>query len=398
MPPLSTDPAVEPSIAATRERLRAQMPVVEKWAYFDHAAVAPLSGPARDALAAWASQAAADGDTPWLTWDAQVEKTRKRAAGLINASPDEIALVPSTTAGINLVAEGLDWREGDNVVVLADEFPSNLYPWMQQASRGVETRTVNTDLGRIDLDELRNACDDRTRIVSVSWVGYASGYRQPLETIAEIAHNAGALFFLDAIQGLGIHSLDVADTPIDFLAADGHKWMLGPEGAGIAYIRQEHLERLRPLGVGWNSVANSANFGHVELDLKQSAARYEGGSANMPGMHALGASLELLSAQPTADIAAAILDITDYLCERLASAGAMVASHREAEPSGHDPRSGIVSAELPGQDPIAVRKRLLEAGVVTSVRGGRLRMAPHAYTSYEEVDRLIDSLGTASPD
>lgn len=374
------------------------MPVTQKWAYFDHAAVGPLSGPARDALTAWAAEAAADGDTPWLTWDRQVQTTRSRAAGLINASTDEIALVPSTTAGINLVAEGLDWRDGDNVVVLADEFPSNLYPWMQQASRGVETRTVPTNLGRVDLDALREACDDRTRIVSVSWVGYASGYRQPLEAIADIAHRAGgskgpgALFFLDAIQGLGVYPLDVAQTPIDFLAADGHKWMLGPEGAGVTYIRQEHLERLRPLGIGWNSVANAANFGHVELNLKASAARYEGGSANMPGMHALGASLELLTQQPTADLTGAILDITDYLCERLASAGAVVASHRGKEPSGHDPRSAIVVADLPDADPVAVRSRLLEAGVVTSVRGGRLRMAPHGYTSYEEVDRLIDGL------
>lgn len=385
-------------IDTTRTRLRAQMPVTQKWAYFDHAAVAPLSGPARDALAAWAAEASAEGDTPWLTWDAQVEATRKLAAVLINASTDEIALMPSTTAGINLVAEGLDWRDGDNVVVLADEFPSNLYPWMQQASRGVETRTVPTDLGRIDLDQLREACDERTRIVSVSWVGYASGYRQPLEAIADIAHAKGALFFLDAIQGLGVYPLDVAQTPVDFLAGDGHKWMLGPEGAGFAYIRQDHLERLRPLGIGWNSVANAANFGHVELNLKASAARYEGGSANMPGMHALGASLDLLTQQPTADITASILNITDYLCERLASAGAVVASHREPEPSGHDPRSAIVSAELPGADPVAVRSRLLEAGVVTSVRGGRLRMAPHGYTSYEEVDRLIDGLDGSSPD
>jgi cysteine desulfurase/selenocysteine lyase len=366
------------------------MPVTAKWAYFDHAAVAPLSGPARDRLTAWAAEAALEGDTNWLAWDRGVETTRRTAATLIGATPEEIALVPSTTAGITLVAEGLDWRDGDNVVVLADEFPSNLYPWMQQAWRGVETRTVPTERGRVDFDQLRAACDSRTRIVSVSWVAYASGYRQPLDVIAGIAHSAGALFFLDAIQAMGVFPLDVSQTAIDFLAADGHKWMLGPEGAGFAYIRAEHLDKLRPLGVGWHSVKASGDFGRIALDLKTSAARYEGGSSNMPGHLALGASLELLSAQPTADVAAAVLDVTDYLCERLASIGVTVASHRDLEPSGHDPRSGIVVADL--ADPTDARQRLLDGGCVTSVRGGRLRMSPHGYTSYEDVDRLIEVL------
>jgi len=311
---------------------------------------------------------------------------------MIGAGDDEIALVPSTTAGINLVAEGLDWRDGDNVVVLADEFPSNLYPWMQQAWRGVETRTVPTDRGRIDYDRLREACDGHTRILSASWVGYATGYRQPLEKLAAIAHEAGALFFLDAIQGLSVFPLDVSQTPVDFLAADGHKWMLGPEGAGVAYIRREHLQRLRPLGVGWNSVVSAGDYSKHDLDYKPSAARYEGGTANTPGQLALGASLAMLTAEPAGAVAAAVLDITDYLCERLAEAGATVTTRRDPEPDGHDPRSGIVAADPGGEEPMAVRKRLLEAGVVTSVRGGRLRMAPHAYTSYEDVDRLIEAL------
>lgn len=368
------------------------MPVTERWAYFDHSAVAPLSDPARKVLTDWANEAALEGDTKWLEWDARVQESRRLASQLINADTKEIALVRSTTEGINFVAEGLDWNEGDNVVVPADEFPSNLYPWMQQAYRGVETRMVPTDNGRLDPDVLRQACDERTRVVSVSWVGYASGYRQNLNTIAEIAHSKGALFFLDAIQGLGVYPLDVTQTPIDFLAADGHKWMLGPEGAGVAYIRQEHLERLRPFGVGWNSVVGAANFGEVKLNYKKNAGRYEGGTTNMVGQLAFGASLGLLMQQPTADIQTAVLNITDYLCERLTEIEATIISQREREPCGHDPRSGIVSADLPGVDPAEARRRLLDAGVVTSVRGGHLRMAPHAYTSYEEVDRLIDVL------
>ncbi len=398
MPPLLPPHVSADQIRQARSTLRAEMPVTAKWAYLDHAAVAPLSGPAARAIERWTQAAVTEGDTVWLEWEKQVEATRRHAATLIGAHKDEIALMPSTTAGINLVAEGLDWQRGDNVVVLADEFPSNLYPWMQQASRGVETRLLPTDVGRVDLDALREKCDDRTRVVSVSWVGYDSGYRQNLSAIADIAHacganrGRGAWFFLDAIQGLGVYPLDVTQTPIDFLAADGHKWLLGPEGAGIAYIRRERLEELRPLGIGWNSVVGCHNFGKIDLTLKPSAGRYEGGSANMPGMHALGASLELLMRQPIAHLEAALLDVTDYLCERLHSIGTEVASHRTAEPTGHDPRSGIVVATPQGVTPETARDRCYAAGVAVSCRGGRLRMSPHAYTSHGEVDRLVDAI------
>ena len=198
----------------TPEQMRAQMPIAGKVAYFDHAAVGPLSGPAAEAIGLWLRQAAEAGDTVWLDWAAQVKAARRNAAALIGADEDEIALVPNTTAGINFVAEGLDWRPGDNVVILAGEYPSNAYPWIHQQDRGVETRMVETDRGRPDLAKLREACDERTRVVSVSWVSFSTGYRlDPERRSPKIAHAAGALFFLDAIQGLGVFPLDVSQTP-----------------------------------------------------------------------------------------------------------------------------------------------------------------------------------------
>src|SRR5260370_26745993 len=159
-----------------------------------------------------------------------------------------------------MVAEGFPWQKGDNVVTLADEYPANQYPWMNQAYRGVETRRIPTDQGRVDLDRLAAACDQRTRMVSISWVGYASGWRNDLDRVAEIAHRVGALFFLDAIQGLGAFPLEVGNVAIDFLSADGHKWMLGPEGAGIFFIRRQHLEKLHLIGVGAGSVMHATDF------------------------------------------------------------------------------------------------------------------------------------------
>lgn len=370
---------------------RRQMPITRRWAYFDHAAVSPIPQPARTALVDWAEQASTEGDTRSAAWSRRLEEVRQLAARMIGAKPDEIALVRNTTEGINLVAEGFPWQAGDNVVTLADEFPSNQYPWMQLVDRGVETRRVPTEDGRVDLDRLAAACDQRTRIVTVSWVSYSSGWRNDVDRLAQVAHGCGALLFLDAIQGLGAFPLDVRCTPVDFLAADGHKWMLGPEGAGIFFARREHLGLLRPIGIGWNSVVHAHDFSRIELILKDSAARYEGGSPNTAGMIALGASLRLLAQFGPDALAMRILEITDLACERLAEIGAVVRSDRRPE---H--KSGIVLFELPEADPQAIRQHCLEQGVVLSCRAGRLRISPHAYNNPADVDRLIGALRSAT--
>ncbi len=369
------------------EAFRRQMPAADAWAYLDHAAVAPLSGPAQQALTDWAADAAANGSANYPQWSRRVEHLRTLAAALIDALPEEIALVGNTTAGINFVAEGFPWQPGDNVVIPADEFPSNQYPWLHLADRGVEARRVHADGGPVDLDRLAAACDGRTRIVSVSWVSFASGWRQDLDRLAEMVHSRGALLFLDAIQGLGVFPISVRNTPIDFLAADGHKWLLGPEGAGVFFARREHLNLLRPMGVGWNSVRNEHDFSHIELILKDTAARYEGGSQNIAGLLALAASVELLGRFGTEAISRRVFELTDLACRRLAEVGAVIRSDRSAE---H--RSGIVSFELPGRDPHALRDRCVERKVLLSCRGGRLRISPHAYNNAEDIERLIEAI------
>jgi selenocysteine lyase/cysteine desulfurase len=367
--------------------LRSQMPIAERWAYFDHAAVAPLPNPAAKLLADWASDAAANGAANWNNWRDRAEHARHLAAQSIGASPAEIALVPNTTIGLSLVAEGLNWRPGDNVVVPTSDFPSNQYPWMNLASRGVEVRRIECNRERLEPHVVAAACDQRTRAVTVSWVGYATGWRADLDALAEVAHGCGATLVVDGIQGLGVNPLDVSRTPIDFLAADGHKWLLGPEGAGVLYIRHDWLERLRPWGVGWNSVRNSGDFSHIEMDWKPSAARYEGGSLNLAGFGALAASLDLLAAHGPARIAARLIEYTDELCGRLAAVGAVVASDRRPEHA-----SAIVSFEWPGESPVAVRKRCLAADVVVNCRGGRIRVSPHAYNDEQDMNRLLAAL------
>ena len=373
------------------QRFRGQMPITRRFAYLDHAATAPISGPAREAVQAWSRQAAELGDTVWPEWEERANRVRRTVARLIGAAAEEVALVPNTSAGVNLVAEGFPWREGDNVVTLANEFPSNLYPWMNLAARGVETRRVPVDDGRVDLDRIADACDARTRIVSVSWVGYATGWRMDLEALVGQAHERGSLVFLDAIQGLGVFPIHVHQVGVDFLAADGHKWLLGPEGAGIFYLRREHLALLRPLSVGWNSVVQAHDFGRIELNLRPDASRYEGGSRNMVGHLALGASLDLLAelglSSDQSPIADRVLALADEAAARLESIGAVIKSCRLP-----GQRSGILAFELPGRNPVEVRRRCLQAGVVLSVRGGNLRISPHAYNDETDLDRLVDSL------
>jgi cysteine desulfurase/selenocysteine lyase len=381
------------SVNETRDRLRALMPAAKRFAYFDHAAMSPLPRPTAEAFKKWLKQAVEIGAPVWGEWVKSIERMRATAARMIRAHSDEIALVANTTAGISLIAEGFDWKPGDNVVTLADEFPSNVYPWMNLASRGVETRRVPIDVsGRLDLERLAEACDERTRIVTVSWVGFATGYRHDVARIVEIAHERGALMFLDAIQGLGVFPLDVNELGIDFMAADGHKWLLGPEGAGIAYIRRKNLNRLRPIGPGWHSVIPGQDYTHIELNLRDAAARYEGGSQNNAGFLALGASLDLLDELGADNLADAVINITETACERLARIGAKIVSDRRMDHRNGQQRSGIVAFELPRRDPMAMKKHAKRRDVIFGCRAGRLRISPHAYNNEEDLDRLVEAL------
>ncbi len=370
------------------DSFRQQMPVTHQWAYLDHAAVGPLTQPAGRAVAHWTQQAMEQGDTVWPEWARGVEQTRARLAAILGADSRQIALIPSTTAGLALVAEGFPWRAGDNVVVPENEFPSNLYPWWNLQDRGVGTRTVTVEQGRLEIDRILDCCDERTRLVSTSWVGYASGWRIDVARLATALHERGIFLVLDAIQGLGVFPLNVRTCNVDFLAADGHKWMLGPEGAGVFYVRDELLSMLRPTIVGWHSVVESQSFDRPELRLRPTAARFEGGTQNMVGFLALGASVELLAQQGLASeqsrIAERVLSIVDHARERIVEAGGQLLFD---PPPEH--RSGILTFSWPGHEPSEIRKACLQAGVALSCRGGGLRISLHAYNDRSDIDRLL---------
>jgi selenocysteine lyase/cysteine desulfurase len=366
---------------------RAEFPVAERWAYFDHAAVCPLPRRARDRLASWADDQMAQGVVGWPKWESKVEEVRRVAARLIGAESEEIAFVANTTHGIGLVAEGFPWKVGDSVVTAAEEYPSNLYPWMNLAGRGVALRTVPTRAGRIWVDDIAAAIDATTRLLTISHVEFASGFRNELDALGALCRARNVAFFVDAIQGLGPHVIDVSKTPIDFLAADGHKWLLGPEGAGILFVRREWIDRLRPLGVGWHSVVSSYNAPTVTLHLKSSAQRWEGGSFNVPGIQALGGSLELLTEIGPDRVSARILDRADSVREIARRAGwSIVGSQRPEDVSG------IVALEAEGIDTASVVRKARERGVVLAHRRGRVRVSPHVYNNDDDLGRLAEAL------
>jgi cysteine desulfurase / selenocysteine lyase len=361
-----------------------QFPVVRNWAYFDHAAVAPLPRRSGEVLREWALDQEQNGVVGWLDQERRLEATRDRVAGLINADRDEIAFINSTTQGIGLIAEGYPWRPGDNVVTADDEYPSNLLPWMNLASRGVEVRQVPGREGRIRPEDLVAAFDRSTRVLAISHVEFATGFRNDLDALAEICQARGVALFVDAIQGLGPHRIDVRRTPIDFLAADGHKWLLGPEGAGFLFVNREWIDRLRPIGVGAHSVIGSYNAPRVELKLKPNAQRWEGGSFSMPGLLTFGASVGLFHEWGLEAVSRRIVERADAVRELAASAGWTVyGSPREAD------RSAIVVLERVGVDPAAAAAELRRTrGLVVACRRGRLRISPHVYNNHEDLERL----------
>ncbi|QEH33916.1 putative cysteine desulfurase [Aquisphaera giovannonii] len=364
-----------------------EFPVTRGWVYLDHAAVSPLPRRSGDVVRAWLEDQQGHGVVRWPEWGKKLEAARDAAARLIGADRAEIAFVNSTTQGIGLVAEGFPWRDGDNVVVPAEEYPSNVYPWMNLADRGVSVRLVPGRDGRIWPEDLAAAMDARTRVLAVSHVEFASGFRNDLDLLCELCHGRGVALFVDAIQGLGPLTLDVRKTPVDFLAADGHKWLLGPEGAGILHVRRDWIERLRPLGVGWHSVIGTFDAPELDFRLKPTAERWEGGSFNMPGIQGLGASLGLILEIGPEAVSARILDRAAAVRELAAGAGwRVVGSPRPGDVAG------IVAIEQDGVDPAAAASAFREAGIVVSARRGRLRVSPHIYNDDDDLDRLRAAL------
>ena len=366
---------------------REQFPVTKKYIYLNHAGVSPLSLRVRAAMQDFLNDATDNGAVNTATWTTTAEACRRSAAQLINADTSEIAFMKNTTQGLIIAANGIDWRRGDNVVTTAVEFPANVYPWWNLKERyGVEMRMVQERQGQILTEEIEAAVDARTRAVTISHVEFASGFRNDIAAIGKICRGKGIWFVVDAIQSLGVIDLDVKGCNIDILAADGHKWLLAPEGAAIFYCAKEKQDRLINTNIGWASVVNPRDFLNYDFTPKPDATRFEEGSYNSVGLHGLRAAIELLLEIGIVRIEARVLNLTKRLIEGLQSKG-----YRVITPNIESKRSGIVVFESDRFSANELCNRLQRENVIGAERGG-VRLSPHFYNSEAEIDCALELL------
>jgi len=369
--------------------IRSQFATTETFAYLNSAAVAP---PPRTAIAAVLSQLEDAGVYAGLRFGAWVD-TKKRCrtlmAGILGVRDEQLAFMRNTSDGFSTIANGIEWRTGDNIVSFADEFPANFYAWRNVRDRhGVELRFAPERDGRIDLDELISLIDSNTRLVTISSVQFASGFRSDLARIAEAAHKVDALFCVDLIQGLGAHAYDLPALGVDAACGASHKWLCAPEGIGYIYLSDRAHERVSPTLVGWISMEDAWDFADREQNYKPNALAWETGTGPSALFYGLEASLKLLIDADLTKVEAYLDDLSNYLCEKIASKDYEIVSSR-----ANGERSAIVCIRHKGGlTPNEIAAQLEKENVLVSPRLDRIRIASHFFNNTEDIDRLAEAL------
>jgi selenocysteine lyase/cysteine desulfurase len=355
-------------------------PVTRNVVYFNHAAVGPLSVRAYEAMERFARDQRDFGALHWREWYAEYDRLREAAGRLLGADPRDVAILKNTSEGLSFVAEGLRWREGENVVTTALEFPSNWTPWKHVEHRGVEVRLAALPT----VEAIAPLIDERTRVVTVSSVAFHNGFTADLESIGELCAQRNVLFCVDAIQSVGVLPIDVRRAKIAFLAADGHKWMCGSEGCALFYVAAEHRDKLDVLENGWTNIERRGKFILAPTDLLPDARRFEAGSLNTNGVYGLRAAIGLLLEIGIETVSRHALAIAELLADGLESIGWTIASPRPTA-------SAIVAATPPGVERTLLQwhRYLEENGVVCAPREGLLRFSPHFYNDESEVQKIV---------
>lgn len=359
--------------------------------YLNHAAVSPWPRRTAEAVSRFAWKNAHQGARDYPAWTKTEQRLRERLARLVNApSPNDIALVKNTSEALSFVAQGLPWQLEDNVVSIAQEFPSNRMVWESLAQYGVRLRLLDLYTSADPEGDLLALCDARTRLLSVSAVQYARGLRMDLERIGEHCRAHGILFCVDAIQQIGALPFDVQAVDADFAAADGHKWMLGPEGLAAFYVREEIRERLRLTQFGWHMAEHLGDFDRTDWQPARSARRFEAGSPNMLGIHALEASLSLIEEIGMRAISESLASIMSIGIDLVRRYGFEMLSDQS-----QTRRSGILTFRVPGIDHGRLHRELMQRGVICAQRGGGIRFSPHFHTGPEDMEHAFALLKNA---
>lgn len=364
---------------------RELFPFLDKLTYFNHGSIAPISLSVRAAIDR-VNESQAMGTLGRSIWRGGVAPLRQKIADLIGSEAEEIALVRNTVEAISTVAAGIRWKPGDNVVCNDLEFPANVYPWWNlKEPFGVETKMVEGHNGRVSVDDIMAAVDSRTRLVTVSFVQFSNGFRTDLARLGALCRARGVYLHVDAIQGVGPLTVDVANEKIDFLSCGGHKWLLGPIGAGFLYIRRALIPELWACEPGHLGVKqNVTRYRDYTLTFRDTAEKFEGGVHNYAGVAGLSRSLDMFHEVGPARISARILELTDQLCE-----GIVMRGYRLLSPRGPGEKSGTVSFVHDSRPTSEIYLQIMDAGIHVTVSEGAVRVAPHFYNTTEEIDRLI---------
>jgi len=367
---------------------RDQFPIVDRWLSLNNAGIAPTALAAADAMRAQLDDAVLNGSASMPLRFQAMEQTRAKVARFMGADESEIAFVGNTSEGLAMVAEGLDWRQGDRILVPDCEFPTNVLPWLHLERLGVEVVRVRSDpdTESLSLGAFEEGLDrGRVRLVAASWVQWTRGWRLDLKGLADLCHRYDALLCADLIQGVGAIPLNLKETGVDFAAAGAQKWLVGPYGTGVFYVADGRLDLLNPTIVGWYGMDDIREGRWVKWH--PTAKRFEGGLANFAGVMGLGAAVDVLDRARVPAVWRHVQRLTSRLANGLRTLGADVTWFDDA---AH--RSGIVSFAFPGRDADELEQRLERAGALTTARVGRVRVSPHGYNSDAEIDRFLDIL------
>jgi len=369
-----------------------ELPIREHCLYLDHAAVCPLPHPVAEAMRQRISEQELSGYELHSTWRQHQLSCRHLGADLMGCAPDDITLIKSTSEGLSLIAQGLAWSSGDEVIVGDEEFAANVTPWLALAAKGVRIIRLPQPEGRVDPEVAKQYLSPATRVLAVSWVAFHTGWIAPLAQLGRFCHDNGTLLVVDAIQGLGVLPMAMTQLGVDAVVADGHKWLLGPEGIGLMATTPRLRQQLSPVMLGWRNVELSrADYFLEHLEPLQDGRRFEPGATNEVGVAGLAAALDMISTIGREEIQARVEILTRLLTRILLAHGWDVFSPG----SGH-PIAGIVAARHPNVEPKEVRRRLGERRVVCSVRQGYVRFSPHFYITKGELeafDKILEKVG-----
>lgn len=368
------------------DRYRSEFPITQRCVFMNHAAISPLSMRVVNTVETLFREFSYYGSEYYPKWAKRIEEIRRLFATLIHADPNEIAFVSNTSQGLSAIAEGLDWKEGDGVLIARPDFPANVYPWMNLERKGVKVHYFERNRGRFSIEEVDKALSPGTRLLSVSSVDFATGFLCDLEALGEFCRRKGLFLCVDAIQSLGLIPLDVKKYGIHFLASGGHKWLLSAMGCGGLFVSRDVDNRVHPVQVGWKSVVQEEEFFKIQFDLKPDALRFEPGTMNVAGIYALGAAIELLMEVDVEKAYAHVIALNDLLYEGLNERKVRIVT-----PMGANERSGILSF-IPSTNPKSLYDFLTKEMIRVSLRNQMIRLSPHFYNNKEDIERFFEAL------